>query len=244
MENTLVSKPSTRPESIDLILNSLDRYNPENIKVFSDYVTTQCGDGTVDIVANLALLKLYQFNIHELKEDVIIRVLTKALLSFYTADFSTALHLLPPYVTTTAEPETDSLSDQCQRLLHLYTLLDSARYSEFWSEFEKDDTYADLVADVVGFEDEVRLSIAKTVRMTFKKISVQVFQDWSNLSSDLKFSEWITSKLGWTIDKSKNQVIVPLNKDNDAKPVVTSEQVRFEQLSRLIKRSYELESRA
>ena len=48
-----------RPEHIDVILNGLDRYNPETTTVFQDYVTQQCDNQTYDCYANLALLKLY-----------------------------------------------------------------------------------------------------------------------------------------------------------------------------------------
>lgn len=48
-----------RPENIDVILNGLDRYNPETTAVFQEYVVQQCEDKTYDCYANLALLKLY-----------------------------------------------------------------------------------------------------------------------------------------------------------------------------------------
>lgn len=48
-----------RPEHIDVILNGLDRYNPETTTVFQDYVMQQCENQTYDCYANLALLKLY-----------------------------------------------------------------------------------------------------------------------------------------------------------------------------------------
>ena len=50
-----------RPEHIDVILNGLDRYNPETTGVFQDYVMQQCESQTYDCYANLALLKLYVY---------------------------------------------------------------------------------------------------------------------------------------------------------------------------------------
>lgn len=47
-----------RPEHIDVILNGLDRYNPETTNIFQEYVVQQCEDRTIDPYANLALLKL------------------------------------------------------------------------------------------------------------------------------------------------------------------------------------------
>ena len=47
-----------RPQHIDTILNGLDRYNPEMVGIFQEYVTEQCENRAVDVYANLALLKL------------------------------------------------------------------------------------------------------------------------------------------------------------------------------------------
>lgn len=53
-----------RPENIDTILNGLDRYNPETTTIFQEYVAQQCETQTYDCYANLALLKLYVYDIH------------------------------------------------------------------------------------------------------------------------------------------------------------------------------------
>lgn len=49
----------SRPEHIENILGGLDRYNPETVSIFQDYVQFQCENRTYDCLANLALLKLY-----------------------------------------------------------------------------------------------------------------------------------------------------------------------------------------
>ena len=48
----------SRPDHIDAILSGLDRYNPETVSTFQDYVQYQCEKETYDALANLALLKL------------------------------------------------------------------------------------------------------------------------------------------------------------------------------------------
>lgn len=40
-------------------LDGVDRYNPENIASLEAGVDAQCRDGTYDVNANLAVLKLY-----------------------------------------------------------------------------------------------------------------------------------------------------------------------------------------
>lgn len=237
MENTLVEAPASRPANVDRILTTLERYGAENITVLQEYVMKQASEGFIDSSANLALLKLYQFNSHLSRDEIILIILSKALIRFYSCDFAACLHLLHPSVLLIQNPPTESLAEQVQKLFHLYTLLDSAKYTEFWTTFESDDSYADIVADVTGFEDELRLSIAKTVEISSKQITVSVFQEWCNLSEN-KFTKWVEDTLGWKI--AGNSVIVPMNKDNETKMVVTNETVRFEQLSKIMKKGFEI----
>jgi translation initiation factor 3 subunit K len=193
-----------------------------------------------DIVANLALLKLYQFYPRHAKDDVILTVLTKALIRFYSADFTCALHLLPPHLLVSEPTSEDSLAAQVQRLFKLYGLLDSARYSDFWALFERDEAYADAVADVAGFEDELRQSIAKTVEVSCRQVAVPVFRSWVHLSEN-RFVDWISTVLKWTI--KDDQVLVPVSSQTmiSSKLTITNETVRFEQLSRIVRRAFELE---
>lgn len=239
MENTLANKPADRPDEIDAILEGLDRYNEESIAVLEKYVQSQANGPANDIVANLALLKLYQFYPRQAKDELILTVLTKALVRFYSADFTSAMHLLPPHLLVSEPASDDSLAAQVQRLFKLYGLLDSARYGEFWSLFERDESYADAVADVVGFEDDLRLSIARTVKVSCRQVAVPVFRAWVHLSEN-RFPEWVASVLKWEI--KDDRVLVPVSSETmiSSKLTITNENVRFEQLSRIIRRAFEL----
>lgn len=281
MDNTLTSKPSSRPADINTLLEGLDRYNVENLSLLQAYVAQQCQEGTFDIEANLALLKLYQFNTEITRdEDTVLNILVKGLVRFWAPDFMLALHLLPAYVgevvktgasagdkksggksssagekssngaaaagaaagaaadaEDSEEGYLDGFAENVQKLLGLFRLLDASRYSEFWSTFESDDSYADLVADVSDFESALRKSIAQTVEISARKLPVVVLEEWANLSGN-RFQEWVTKTLGWTIEDKT--VVIPANKENEAKPVVASETLKFEQLSKLIKRAYEV----
>lgn len=48
-----------RPQNIQTLIDSVERYNPENVPVLEDYLSQQCSNDTYDLEANLALLKLY-----------------------------------------------------------------------------------------------------------------------------------------------------------------------------------------
>lgn len=247
MEHTLTAKISTRPDDINTLLEGLERYDVSHLATFQNYVATQCKDGTFDIEANLALLKLYQFNIDiQRDDDTVLNILVKGLVRFWSSDFMLAFHLLPPYVGEVVKLKNDEdgfldqFSENAHKLLELYKLLDGSKYSEFWTLFESDDAYADLVADVVDFKDAIRKSIAQTIQISARAISVKVLEDWVNLTGS-DFETWITKELGfgWEIDTKSGIVTIPANKENESKPVVSSETLHFDQLGYLIKRAYE-----
>ncbi|RPA73244.1 eukaryotic translation initiation factor-like protein 3 subunit K [Ascobolus immersus RN42] len=191
-----------RPEFIETILSTLDRYNPETTSIFQEYVVQQCETRTYDSYANLALLKLYQFNPHLAKDETITNILVKALTKLQT----------------------------------LNDLLEGAAYREFWATLDSDDLYADLVADVQGFEELIRTRIAIATAQAAKRIQREVFEEWVNLRGE-KFVEFVEGYCGWSLDGA--DVVVPDNDDNQAKTTVVREVVRFDQFSRIVKRAYE-----
>ena len=75
---------------------SLCRYNPDNQVMFEQYVERQCQDNTYDLEANLALLKLYQFNPSQYNPDVTQRILLKAITNLPHTDIILCKCLLAP----------------------------------------------------------------------------------------------------------------------------------------------------
>ncbi|KAF1365121.1 eukaryotic translation initiation factor-like protein 3 subunit K [Lizonia empirigonia] len=232
-----------RPEHIQTILDGLDRYNPETTGTFQDYVMHQCESRTYDCYANLALLKLYQFNPHLARDETITNILVKALTVFPSPDFSLGLSLLPvhalaPLSSSAHNPAAGDapLSEAVQKLNELKNLLEGADYTTFWSTLDSDDLYADLIADVAGFEDLMRVRIATTVSQAVREVDQSILESWLNLSGN-EFERFVGSDCGWTIEDGK--VKVPINKDNEAKGTVVRENVKFDQFARIIKRAYE-----
>ncbi|MCJ1286195.1 hypothetical protein MMC26_005540 [Xylographa opegraphella] len=237
-----------RPEHIDAILNGLDRYNPETTSVFQDYVAQQCEDRTYDCYANLALLKLYQFNPHLTRDETTTNILVKALTVFPSPDFSLCLHLLPPHIlnppssTASLRSAGDApLSEAVQKLNVLNNLLSEANYKGFWSTLDSDDLYADLVADVSGFEELIRIRIAVTIGQSCREVDRSVLEGWLQMRGQ-DFERFITDICGWGIDDTtgvKGTVIIPVNKENEAKGTVVRENVQFDQFAKIIHRAYE-----
>ena len=63
------------------------RYNPENLPTLENYVERQAVENSYDLEANLAVLKLYQFNPHLYKVDITCLILLKALTNLPHTDF-------------------------------------------------------------------------------------------------------------------------------------------------------------
>ena len=72
---------------IKMMLQGIERYNPENIKTLEHYVELQAREKGYDLEANLALLKLYQFNPTHSNMKVVVQILLKSLTNLPHTDF-------------------------------------------------------------------------------------------------------------------------------------------------------------
>jgi translation initiation factor 3 subunit K len=50
--------PPTRSDDIQLLIDGVDRYNPDNAQLLEEYLMQQLQNDEYDLMANLALLKL------------------------------------------------------------------------------------------------------------------------------------------------------------------------------------------
>ncbi|KAI7855217.1 armadillo-type protein [Circinella umbellata] len=212
-----------RPQTIQTMIDGVERYNPENTEVLEEYLAGQCKNGEYDLVANLVLLKLYQFNPQLSKVPVIVNVLAKSLTAIPKPDYNLCMYLLTDYVDV----------DEVKRLTHLQQLLEQSRYAEFWSTLEKD---KELVKDIVGFEDAIRQVIAHVVSMSYQTIAASVLESYLALKGDA-FKQYC-EKQQWQL--SGSTVSIPINKDNEAKTVVVRENIKFEQFTKVIGHSNEM----
>lgn len=182
----------------------------------------------------------YQFNPHLLHPETVTNVLVKALTVFPSPAFSLCLALLPPssipFGSEIASIPTTDLTESIQKLTKLNTLLESSQYDAFWSTLESDDLYADLYADVAGFEDLIRIRIAGEVGKTFRQIDLPVLSGWLDLRADtlVKFCQ---TACGWRV--SGQEVSIPANAENEAKSEVKGERVGVDMFARVFRRGHE-----
>lgn len=84
----------TMRQTVATILKSIERYNPANLQTLERYVEMQSRENTYDLEANLAVLKLYQFNPEKFNADITCQILLKALTNFPHTDFTLCKCLL------------------------------------------------------------------------------------------------------------------------------------------------------
>jgi translation initiation factor 3 subunit K len=142
-------------------------------------------------------------------------------------------HVLAPLSTSSHSPAAGDapLSEAVQKLNILKNLLEGADYTAFWAELDSDDLYADLMADVSGFEELMRVRIAATVSQAIREVDRSILESWLNLHGK-EFDHFVGSVCGWNVDGDK--IKIPINKDNEAKGTVVRENVKFDRKSSIL----------
>ncbi|KAJ1853444.1 hypothetical protein GGH12_005074 [Coemansia sp. RSA 1822] len=220
-------RPTTRPEEIQQLLTGVERYNPQKIGLLEDYVSHQCAnpDPTTnhDLMANLALLKMYQFNPTMLDLDVIRRILAKALVSPSPGDFNLCLYLLSDDIC---------LDSSIAKLLVLRDYLERAQFDSFWKEMYGDDEEEEesAVDGIAGFDNGLRKLILAQVTSTYQTIEARLIGTMVNLDEEAVLR--LAKEHGWSV--SDGVVSLPLKAENEAKTTVISESVKFEQLTKIL----------
>ena len=106
------------------MLRGIERYNPENISILERYVEMQSKEHGYDLEANLALLKLYQFNPSYFSIQTVAQILLKALTNLPHSDFVQCKSLLSQ----------ENLSEPViVNIKFLSDLLEKCKFKEFWN---------------------------------------------------------------------------------------------------------------
>lgn len=78
----------------------------------------------------------------------------------------------------------------------------------------------------------MRLRIAITVGQSCREVERGVLEGWLGLEGE-KFEHFVVEVCGWGVDGTRGVVVVPVNKENEAKGTVVREEVKFERKSLL-----------
>ncbi|KAJ3106251.1 hypothetical protein HDU97_006702 [Phlyctochytrium planicorne] len=224
--------PPDRPEAIHSIVETVDRYNPENLPILEDYVREQMINNTIDRTANLAVLKLYQFNPTLTNISVVVSILALALSALPDPDFNLSLCLLSEEIIN---------DSGVGKLIEMQHLLERCQFQQFWETLDAEVAAADegeegrlnLLRDYPEFDTCIRKFISTTLAAAYNSISVDLLQTYLNLEGE-DLADWL-SVIGASFN-SENVGLVdfPTSKETQSKPVIVQESIRFEQLTKII----------
>jgi len=229
------ASPPTRTPLIENLVSGVDRYNPNNVGILEDYLYHQIRSEEYDCLANLAILKLYQFNPDLYNPDVVINILIKALTSAPFPDFNLCISLLDERPINTNPDEPDPLPSLLPTLTTLYNLLQQCRFPAFWAMYrsaEVESLRDNYTVECVGFENSVRDVVIRAVKAAFTRIGSERLGAYLNLSGE-ELNAYVT-KLGWSIDSSTGIVSIPPNPDNHIESTVVQENIQLSQLVKVI----------
>jgi translation initiation factor 3 subunit K len=105
-----------------------------------------------------------------------------------------------------------------------FELLNQARFKQFWSTTESMKLEIELISRIREF-------IAKTITITFQSIDMKILQEDLNIKDKNEMINFCKDH-DWQINE--NIVITSAEKETSQKPVVIKENIKFEQLSRII----------
>ncbi|KAF7319949.1 Eukaryotic translation initiation factor 3 subunit K [Mycena kentingensis (nom. inval.)] len=233
MADTWIAPP-TRPPLIEDLVSGVDRYNPSNVTILEDYLYHQIRSQEYDCLANLAILKLYQFNPDGLyNPDVVINILIKALTASPLPDFNLCISLLDERPINATLDEPDPLPTVLPALKVLSDLLYKCRFPAFWEVYQSDELENlrdNYTVECAGFEDAVREVAIRAVKATFTRISSDRLASYLDLNgADLAA---FVKKKGWKMDG--NVIEIPPNPDNQIESIVVQENIKFPQLTKVI----------
>jgi len=204
---------------IKQMLRGIDRYNPNNLDQLETYVSLQSQDNYYDLEANLAVLKLYQFNPKETKKDTVIKILLKALTALPNTDFVLCKCLID---CNLLEDETIAL------ILNLHNLLETCRFQDFWVELSM---RPKLIQRITGFENSIRKFICHVIQITYQTIEKSTLISLLGNLADNQLQQWMTQN-GWKEDE--NGFVFVTNQDENIKTKNITEKIDLENVAQVI----------
>jgi len=216
----MVSEDRISSEQIATLLQGIERYNPENLKTLLPYVDQQVKENTYDITANLAVLKLYQFNPHLLESQqeylqVVSSILLKTLMTLPSGHFTLCKSLIDGRMQDEVE---------IGRVIYLHRLLVTCEFSLFWKEIE---ATPQLIEPITGFKQAIRNYICTVVQSTYQNISKEVLSSYMG-SLDEQVLEDMIVEQKWV--ENSGGVVFVANQDDNCKTKNIVEKITFDKL--------------
>merc|ERR1712154_432599 len=186
------------------------------------YVQMQAAENTYDLEANLAVLKLYQFNPGYFQTEIAALILLKALTTLPHTDFLLCKCLI----------DSNRLNElPISKILELAEDLETCDFGHFWTEIKEN---PDMTGSIVGFEDNVRKFICHVVAATYQTIDQERLQQLLGNVTPMEASAW-ASKYGWSAPN--NGMIRVSNQEESIKTKNITEKITFDSVAAIMSSS-------
>ncbi|EDO29829.1 predicted protein, partial [Nematostella vectensis] len=173
---------------------------------------SQVHENAYDLDANLAVLKLYQFNPAYSQTSVISQILLKALMNLPNADFIMCRCVID-----------DAIQQDLtiKKVILLAERLETCAFTSAW-QFIKEE--ASLVDGVTGFHDAIRNYITYVIGVTYQTIEESLASELLGGLQGAQLQDWIKAK-GWM--SSDDGTIYVTNQEAHIKSKNIAEKIDF-----------------
>ncbi|XP_057303622.1 eukaryotic translation initiation factor 3 subunit K-like [Hydractinia symbiolongicarpus] len=213
---------SMKEESVAALLKGIDRYNPDNLQTLEHYVQMQAFEQTYNLDANLAVLKLYQFNPSMFKETVTCQILLKALMNLPNTDFILCKCLII---------EQHQSFESVNKVISLSNLLETCEFQQFWQELKQKECQ-ELIEGIKGFKESIKKFIASVLSITYQSISKSLLLEI--LGGDIT-EEDLKSYCNDNDWKIEDENIFLSNQEEHIKSKNISEKITFDNVAPIIR---------
>jgi len=169
--------------------------------------------------ANLAVLKLYQFNPAYHQTTVTMQILLKALMTLPNADFIMCRCLID---------DANQQDPAIARVIRLAELLETCNFLEAWKYLEEESS---LVDGIVGFHDAIRKYASYVIGITYQTIDKNHISELLGGLQGEELDDWIKAQ-NWTI-KDDGKVFV-CNQEAHIKSKNIAEKIDFDSVAGII----------
>ncbi|XP_045602587.1 eukaryotic translation initiation factor 3 subunit K [Procambarus clarkii] len=212
----MVEQAEAMRATVASMLRGIERYNPENISTLERYVELQARENTYDLEANLALLKLYQFNPGKYQNTVACTILMKALTNLPHTDFVLCKCLL-------GQEQMDDII--IKRIMYLHDLLEMCQFNMYW---KMNATYSELITDIKDFHDSIRKYICHVITITYQHIEKNVLAQLLGGIDEVALQHWMT-KYGWK--ETDDGYVFIANQEETVKTKNITEKIEFDSVA-------------
>ncbi|CAI5709102.1 unnamed protein product [Hyaloperonospora brassicae] len=185
------------------------------VPVLEAYLAEQVQASSVDVDANLALLKLYQLYPSTLKAATVATVLIKGVMALPSTFFTGASTMVPESIREDAD---------VSAVLDTGFMLQSCLFEDFW---KKDVAFA---SHVPGFLESVRAYILMAVYRSCSVVSTDVFKAKLNVS-DQQVADIVAAEQ-WTV--AGNLIHIKPNEHNQMQAKKVQEKIQYEDVLKVI----------